>query len=92
MRIERITDTILEYLPSDVKSGRFSLNLPGIARNLNKVALPIIALFAFSQAPTANAGPIAYGACVALCSVVTSFVGVPVCVVECLPLLGAPTP
>ncbi len=92
MRIEKITGTILEYFPSDIKSGRFSLNLPAIARNLNKAALPIIALYACSQTPTATAGPIAYAGCMVLCSAVSTIMGVPYCVTACLPYLAAPTP
>ena len=92
MSIRAIAESVYQYVPSNPLSGRFSLNLPQIASNLNKVAVPAIALYAFSNVPTALAGPIAYSACVAGCTVFSGMIGLPVCVGGCLPFLAAPTP
>lgn len=74
--------------------GEYSIPISSIARNISKVALPAIALFAMSNLPGADAGPMAYGLCVEVCFVSLAWCPplLPACVFGCLPLLGAPTP
>lgn len=60
--------------------------------NVVKIALPAIALAGLAYAYSAEAGPIAYAACIASCSVGTFGIGTPACLAGCLPLLMAPTP
>lgn len=60
--------------------------------NVAKVALPAIALVSLAYANSAEAGPIAYAACIASCSAGTFGIGTPACLAGCLPLLMAPTP
>lgn len=52
----------------------------------------IITLLLLSIAVVANAGIIAYLACVANCSVALPPLGLGGCEILCLPLLSAPTP
>jgi len=76
-----------QYIPSTEQvAQKFTTNLPTIAKNLSKVALPALALIALSNMATAEAGPIAYVTCMASCPIN------PCCSVTCLPLLFAPGP
>ena len=66
-----------------------------LLRNINKIALPAIALAALGLIQGANAGPIAYAACVTLCC--GTFlplipVLLPACASGCAPVLLLPTP
>lgn len=66
-----------------------------IVRNVSRIALPAIALAGMSMLRGAEAGPIAYAACVALCC--GTFpplipVLLPSCAAGCAPLLALPTP
>lgn len=89
MLIRAISDSIQQYAPENPLSGKFSLNLPKIASNLNKLALPIIILYACSNTQTALAGPVAYAICVAGCALLSTF-ATPLCIAGCLPAFTSP--
>jgi hypothetical protein len=66
-----------------------------VARNINKVALPLAVVAMTAAIPTADAGPLAYAACVTICC--GTFpplipVLLPSCAVGCAPALALPTP
>lgn len=72
---------------------KYPAKLLSIINNINKVAIPAIALFVLSNIGV-NAGPMAYAVCVEAC-----FLGfawcpplLPACTIGCIPLLAAPTP
>jgi hypothetical protein len=78
--------------------GKYSYLAPsmrGIATNLNKIAIPAITLFALSNIPGADGGPLAYAACVAGCAPVISGLAGPAaiaCFNWCLLVLPLPGP
>ncbi|MDP1609221.1 MAG: hypothetical protein Q8L98_07915 [Chlamydiales bacterium] len=77
------------------ESYRFSGLLPGIARNISKFAIPIIAIAAMSNIPGADAGPLAYSACVIGCIPVISGLAGPAsaaCMMWCAALIPLPGP
>lgn len=93
-----MVSSIRNYMPT--------LQFPSIANsrqivnNLTKIALPIIAFVAAEQIRSADAGPVAYTACVVaetftLMAATFGACG-PACAAaaaaHCLPLLAAPTP
>jgi|GEM_PF-2165621 len=59
----------------DSFSRKYSLNLPTVAKVLNKVAIPAIILFALSNIPGASAGPLAYATCVSGCELTCTQAG-----------------
>lgn len=62
---------------------------------LNKatmIALPVIAGLSLVYANKANAGPLAYAACMSACTAATLGAFLPACIVACTPALAAPTP
>jgi hypothetical protein len=61
-------------------------------KRISKLAIPIIVIVAMSSIPKAEAGPYAYGLCTALCTGGSAGWGLAVCLIGCLPLLGAPCP
>ncbi len=63
-----------------------------VASKVKKCALCAFVLLALSQAQEVSAGPLAYAACVAECSVLTLGGFLPLCLAGCAPLLMAPTP
>jgi len=64
-----------------------------IVKNLQRFALPIIASVGLMYAATqANAGPVAYAACVGECLALTLGGFAPACLAACSPFLAAPTP
>lgn len=93
MKIETITQSLQQYVPSVGQTfNRFSLaTLPEVAHNLNKVALPTLAICLLSSLATADAGPVTYWSCVIGCEAMAPpFIAV--CIGACFPLLAAPTP
>jgi hypothetical protein len=62
------------------------------SKRISKLAIPIIIIAALSSIPTAEAGPIAYAACVMPCSTLTSGIGAFACLVLCAPFFTAPCP
>lgn len=92
MLIRGINDSIQRYLPSNAIAGKYSPSLHRIASNLNKFALPIIALYAFSSAQTVLAGPLEYSACILGCTLFATPAAFPGCAMACLLLLPLPTP
>jgi len=81
-----------QHQVNPTESGRYSLNLPAIARNLNRIAVPGIVLFALSNVAGAAAGPLEYAACTTACVLFCSPIAIPGCLTACLPLLFLPTP
>ncbi|MCB0748750.1 MAG: hypothetical protein KDC90_14915 [Ignavibacteriae bacterium] len=73
---------------------RYSSILPRIAYNVSRLAVPAIALFAMSNIPGAEAGPIAFAECCQACMFyIPSFPPtILACITGCSPLLIAPTP
>lgn len=73
--------------------GRFSvLTNQGkeMLRRLGLVIIPALALIAFSNMPTAEAGPRLFVSCIARCAQLSFFS--PSCWAVCLPLLAFPEP
>lgn len=94
MAIKAVGELVQYYAPP-VQNGKYSTWLPSIARNLNRIAVPLIALTVLASLPQTEAGPMAYGVCVEGCFAAAAWwcpPAVPVCVFGCLPLLYAPTP
>ena len=60
------------------------------ARNIGKIALPLIAFSSLSILPSADAGPLAYASCIAGCAATGPFAGA--CWSACLIALGLPSP
>lgn len=60
--------------------------------NVAKVALPAIALVSLAYANSAEAGPIAFSACMAVCTAGTAGFGAIGCAITCWPAMAAPTP
>ncbi len=67
---------------------KFSTMVPTIGRILNAFAVPAIALFALSNIPGAEGGPISYGVCVSACLSLATPVFMPACLVSCVGLSG----
>ncbi len=89
MSISTVSVSMQQWIPSlGIMEGKYSLSLPRIARNLNKVAIPAIALFAFSFLSSAEAGPASYATCIAVCMSLATPVALPACTVGCLALAG----
>lgn len=68
---------------------------PKIINTIHNLAIPMIALYALSNIPGAQAGPMAYGLCVEACFAAAGWwfpPAIPVCVAGCIPLLLAPGP
>lgn len=76
-----------------------------IALNLSKVAVPLVIVAALASIPEANAGPLAYEACCAVCmstfgvaatigtaGIIGPAPGLAGCLAACLPTFFAPTP
>jgi len=80
--ISRYTSSYLSTLPSAKQIGK----------NLNRVALPIIALIGMSCATVANAGPGTYagcwGTCMGICLMSTAGGFIPMCMVTCAEVCG----
>jgi hypothetical protein len=57
-----------------------------------KLAPAIVAIHMISSIPTAEAGPVAYAACMTACTAATGGAFIPVCAAVCAPTLAAPTP
>ncbi|MDP1609222.1 MAG: hypothetical protein Q8L98_07920 [Chlamydiales bacterium] len=72
-------------------SYHFSDLASGIARNISKFAIPIIAIAAMSNIPGADAGPVAYTVCTAWCMALATPVLLPGCILACIPVGVAPT-
>lgn len=81
--------SISSYVP-DIFSGSLKINSTAqIIKNINKIAIPAIALGTFSFMMQADGGPVSYALCIATCS--AGLVLAPWCPAFCLPALGAPT-
>lgn len=61
-----------------------------IVKNINKVAVPAIALFAMANMTIADAGPLAYAACIIACT--GTGPAAPFCWGCCLAALAIPGP
>ena len=94
MSIHAINQSVQQHVVSSSNStlGRFSLSLPSVTRNLNKITVLAIAFFALSNLRGASAGPLEYSACVIACTLFATPVAFPACVTACLPLIFIPTP
>ncbi len=71
--------------------GGYSFSLANIPGNIRKHAIALTALIVQANIDLAAAGPMAYGICVGGCFVLCPPL-IPLCLVECLPLLAVPTP
>lgn len=63
-----------------------------ILKKITTIAVPAIVMLGMQQAATAEAGPLAYAACVAECTAATLGSFLPACLAACTPFLAAPTP
>lgn len=72
--------------------GRFSVNPTHILGNIKKISYLCVGIFAASNLELAQAGPVAYAACLAICSALTAGGFLPACAAACAPALAAPTP
>lgn len=73
--------------------------IKNMAKNVQKVAIPVFVLYCASNMPQAEAGPVAYGACLTACLAAGAIATGPAmcclaccCAEACTPLLVAPTP
>jgi hypothetical protein len=81
--------TIWQMIPSRAQIiEKCSTSLSNVPSNLNKVALPAIALLISSSLTGVNAGPLSYGVCVAACMSLATPVFMPACTVACLGVAG----
>lgn len=88
----------IEPMDTNPNSVRRSFYIP----NLSNMKVAAVALFFFAMAnmPTADAGPIAYGTCVAACGTITGIssggtalpISVGICIKACWAAFVAPTP
>ncbi len=69
-------------------SEKFSLSIPDIARNLNKVIFPMIGIVALSNLTGADAGPVTYGVCVSACLALANPILTPGCIISCIAVSG----
>ena len=83
-------DQSVQQLNLPETSTKFSISIPTILSNINKIAIPAILLVGLSYIQAAEAGPIAYAACMAACGTTGPFVAA--CWVGCVPLLTMPGP
>lgn len=72
------------------KNSKYSLSIVGIASNLSKIAIPVIAILALSNFPVADGGPLSYAACILTCT--GTGPGAPLCWTLCGPILFLPGP
>lgn len=63
-----------------------------IASRITTIALPAFVLLSLSSPSQAQAGPLAYLACVGECAALTLGGFLPLCAAACAPLMAAPTP
>lgn len=73
-------------------SNRYSLDLPNIARNINRLAIPAVTLFVLSNLNGTLAGPIEYAVCVTACTIFGTPAAFPACATACLAALAFPSP
>jgi hypothetical protein len=84
----------IQHKTSDLYASFSLSSVDKIAKKLALVAIPTIGLYALSNIPGTEAGPVAYATCLAACGGATA-VGGPIslaCILTCLPFLAAPTP
>jgi len=90
-----------QYMPSQHQVvDKFSTTLPKVARFVNEMAVPIMALLLLSNIQGAGGTPAAYAACCAACGTVTGAttagvllpLSVGACIKACLPIFFAPFP
>lgn len=97
---QRIGTIKVATMPKESMIGRFFPSLGQLTRNINRVALPAIALFAMSNAQLASGGPITWFACIAVCEATAAAAtaatagaaagALVACVSACQPLLYLP--
>lgn len=63
-----------------------------IINRLTRIAVPVLTIAGVSIAQQANAGPVAYMACMNTCIAATLGGFAPLCIAGCIPFLTAPTP
>ncbi|MDN3506022.1 MAG: hypothetical protein P0S96_02195 [Simkaniaceae bacterium] len=68
--------------------GKYSLNLPVVAKKINRIAIAALVLYALANLPGAEAGPASYATCIASCLALATPVAAPACTVGCLALAG----
>jgi len=73
-------------------SGRYTNDISQITKNINKLALPIIAIVALSNLSRADASGLAYGLCVATCTAFATPLLLPACLVGCTATVLIPLP
>ena len=67
-------------------------NLENMIKKLTFVAVPTIFFVGLQSLEFADAGPVAYAACVTTCLGATWGAFAPACLMACAPVLTAPTP
>tara|TARA_R110002111_G_scaffold229702_1_gene290973 strand:- start:27 stop:332 length:306 start_codon:yes stop_codon:yes gene_type:complete len=81
---------------SEGRYSRWTPNISSIVSNVNKVAIPLVAFLMLSEFTGADAGPLAYTACIEVTCGAGAAVSFPpwllACLSGCIPLLAAPTP
>lgn len=71
----------------------FRLSTPKEVANKVKVcALGTLAVLALGQTQKADAGPVSFAACVAICTAETLGAFIPLCIAACAALFPTPTP
>lgn len=78
MTVSKISYSNNQYIPSAFENAKKApAYFTRIVQNINKIAIPAIALYAFSNAPTAEAGRILYALCLGACAGLTPPATVP---------------
>jgi len=91
MELNTINQSIRQYIPTqETVAEKFSTMIPNATRNLTKIAVPTVIMLGISLVEGAEAGPLAYSACVLGCA--TAGPAAPFCWTCCLAALFAPGP
>lgn len=88
MSLNAVYQTIGQVIPTQQQIERCYGFISNVALNLNKVAVPTIALLALSSATGAEAGPACYATCVSACFALANPFLTPACITGCLALAG----
>lgn len=90
MSIKAVGELVQHYAPP-VQNSKYSTWIPSIAKNLTRIAVPIIMLVVMDSLSQVEAGPLSYSACCLSCSVLAP-PAVPGCLMLCAPVIFFPSP
>lgn len=85
-------NSINNLFSAGLENAKYNITHPSnLVKNVGKVAIPALALYAASNASTTEQGPITYWSCVVGCEAMCPAF-IPLCITACFPLFAAPTP